>query len=139
MNRTISVEPVSPEDPLCDSEQIHINLGNGDSSVLVSYSSFLATTQSAVFYSTDKFAVLNNVDGVGQATGSVMSYSELISVNTYLYKPAMGDPTVDSSVIVTKENTANWAVDPSTGDHYANYKSVTVPIPGIGAYNNPYM
>jgi len=139
LSRTISVDPAPTMDPLCDSEQIHINLGNTDSSVMVSYASFLETTPSIVYYSTDKTAVLNQIEGVGQTTGSVMSYSELIFIDDYLYEPVMGDPTVNSSVVVTKENTANWAVDPSNGNHYANYKKVTSAQTGIGAYNNPYM
>ena len=140
-HRTIAVKSESLVDPLCDSEQIHINFGNSDSSVVISYASFIESTLSIVYYSADKNVVLNQIQGVVQVAGNSISYSELIYINDYglLYDPDMGDPTVNASVVVKLENTANWAVDPSTGDKYGNYKLVTSPQGGIGAYNNPYM
>lgn len=120
-------------DSSCMSNQVHITLGDDSSSIIVSYASKVTSVPSTVeLYSPSES------DGM-LFYGSASSYSELISVTSFLYSPAMGDPMSTKDAVVKAENTAPWAVDPITGEHWANYRLVTSPYTGMGQYNNPYM
>ena len=84
----IKSQPKNSFDDECGSEQVHINLGNDDFSVIVSFATPINTTTSSVVYSTNENDLFENIN-VQTAFGTVASYSELIYITSFLYQPAM--------------------------------------------------
>jgi hypothetical protein len=147
----------------CDAEQIHFTLGgNGYGSVIFSFVSanISLDTGSNVYVSVDEELLKRNFDQLDQllagdagnddnddyyasllklARGKREAYSEQIYIYSYLYSPPMGDPQKSAKDIIAMENTANFAFDPATGDHWAYWRNVTKPYTGYGDYNNPHM
>jgi UDP-2,3-diacylglucosamine pyrophosphatase LpxH len=134
-------------DPLCDAEQIHINLGGVDyGSVMFSYVSTNTniTTPSLVYVSQVKEALAQNFDvlsgdqRVTLSKGSSTAFSENIYVHNFVYQPPMGAPMITPQEIVAMENTADFAYDHKTGDKWYYYRNVTKPENDQTAYNNPH-
>ena len=103
----------------CESEQVHIALGDTLDSAVVSYVS--NTFNSEVYYSTDKEAVIN-MDTTSKslliATGTTRSHSELYYIIKNLVDPSMGTPISTEESIRALEDTTNWAYDKDTGEHW---------------------
>ena len=51
----------------------------------------------------------------------------------------MGKPIATEEEIRELQDTSDWAFDPTTGEHYFNWKNVTEMEFGFGSYNNPDM
>lgn len=127
--------------PGCDSEQIHVTLGDLFDSVIVSFTSASnsSLTPSVVFFSKNQNDLVTLSNSASFAKGSSEVYSELIYITSYEYNPPMGVPPVEEAEIIALENTADWAIDKKTGTPWANYNLVTSAYTGSGQYNNPYM
>lgn len=99
-------------------------------------------SQNLVYYSSNR----DDLDD-GQATvaiGSSTSYSQLLDINSYLYKPQMGIPNLnDTLYLVNLQNTSSWAYTVVDGvkEKWSNYEYMAsnTPLTGLQAYNNPYM
>jgi acid phosphatase type 7 len=125
----------------CESEQVHISLGDYFDEIVVSYVSNSFT--SYVDYSTDKLALEgNNINLRGnsndkiQVTGSYRSHSEQYFITSNLVDPSMGSPLEDKETVRLKQDTTDWAFDPVTGEHWWNWYNVTAMTTGFGQYNN---
>jgi hypothetical protein len=123
---------------MCSSSQVHITLGNDDSSIVISFASKDASTPSTVETFEDLFG-LKLRKSTRLFTGTSDSYSELMYLSTYLTEPAMGDPAKTKKEVADLENTSTWAFDPVTLEPWYNYRLVTTPYTGLGQYNNPFL
>ena len=126
------------------SEQVHITLGEESNSILISYASFDDNIKSLIQYSTSldalsKYSNNTNNNSILIATGSKLTYSQLLYVHNGLYDPTMGAPDETAAHIISLQDTSHWAYDKTTGEHYANYDKVTQVQSGFGLYSNPYM
>ena len=87
----------------CQSEQIHLSLGEDLSSIVIDWASFLFTTPATVYYSYDENSSLEEgAEGVETVHGTYRSYSELLYTVTYLTDPKMGAPTTSPQVWIDK-------------------------------------
>ena len=125
-------------------EQVHVTLGNTLDSVIVSFVSTVFSTPSDVYFGTDQSSVANSplsspAANVNAATGSAVTYSELLYIVGNLYSHTLGAPEQTASYIVSLEDTTSWAYDKVSGEHWANYYQVKSVQQGFGAYNNYYM
>jgi hypothetical protein len=105
-----AASPFIPRDATttCSTEQVHVTLGDTSDSVFITFVNGNASANQ-VFYSTSKNAVQYNLKTVNtSAPGTSNSYSQLLYINSYLYKPAMGAPLETESYIVQLENTTRW-------------------------------
>ena len=126
------------------SEQVHITIGDESNSIIISYASFDDNIKSLVQYSSSLDALsqysnctINN--NILSATGSKLTYSQLLYVNGGLLNPSIGTPDETAANIISLQDTSHWAYDKITGEHYANYDKVTQVQSGFGLYSNPYM
>jgi hypothetical protein len=129
-------------DPNCDSEQIHVSLGYEQDSAVISFASASLSTESVVYYSTDRDALFHNgssLSAVYTASGTFNGYTEIYYIYSFSMTPPMGEPYTTSADVIKMEDTSTWAYDHKTGEHYANYKKVTSVYYGNGQYNNPDM
>ena len=105
-----AASPFIPRDATttCSTEQVHVSLGDTSDSVFITFVNGNASANQ-VLYSTSKYAVQYNLKTVNtSAPGTSNSYSQLLYINDYLYKPAMGAPLETESYIVQLENTTRW-------------------------------
>jgi len=77
------------------------------------------------------------------ATGTTASYNTQMYISFELLYPSMGPHMETYANILKLSNTANWAYDHKTKEHYSNYKNVTSKnLPGLAetlmSYKNPY-
>lgn len=123
----------------CNSDQIHVSLGDDDTSLIITYASASTSTDSSVLYSTSIDTFNSNGKGT-TVTGYSMSYSELMYFVSNLWAPTMGAPERSADEIVKIENTAAWAYSWIDGvkEEWASYKSVTSATSAYQSYNNPY-
>ena len=136
--------------PTCESdvlvEQVHINIGADEGSIVVSYTAsgpgalFLEPTVYLSEYGTELLVPNPDQARISKFTGSKQAYSSLLYIVPNLYAPTMGAPGATVATIVKVENTSSWAYDPVTNQRYTQYKVVqyTSSITGLQAYNNPY-
>ncbi len=122
----------------CDSNQVHITMGNSVGSVIVSFASY-NNTASSVYFAQTESALLSSSSSNTMTTGSSFSYSELISVGLELMNSTMGQGMASRAAVLNLEDSANWAFDTATGQHWANWFNITKPVFGLGNYNNPTM
>jgi hypothetical protein len=146
-----SVSPISSSSgAACKSDQVRITLGDDDGSIVVSYVSYNLTTKSEVKYSTDENDLISSsssssmtttTSSIYTATGSSVSYSQLLYIVENLIDPTMGSPSQTAQYVINLENSSKWAYDKVTGEHWANYLLISGSTPnyGSGSYNNPYM
>jgi len=117
-------------------EQVHITFGDEDNSIIVSFASFVYIDQPEV----------RLITGPGQAISfpaSSAAYSSQLAIgSSLLYNPSMGAPFTTQSSIMALENSAWWAKDPVTGEHYAQWMNVTTwkqaIQSGLLSYKNPF-
>jgi hypothetical protein len=140
---------VNSRDGSCSSSQVHLSLGDDARSAVVSFASKDASTPSLV----EVFDGLVEFESPGNDFASLRaktkasrlfyglptSYSEIMYMSSYLTTPPLGDAAFTKEEVVKLENTASWAFDHVTGEHWFNYRNVTVPYTGLGQYNNPYL
>jgi hypothetical protein len=126
-------------DPNCNSDQIHINLGDDLESFTVSFVSYSLNTESVVYYSTSEDDLITHSSNVKSAKGTHRAHSELIYITGNLIYPYMGEPLATAESIIELEDTSTWAYDKKTGEHWFNWRNVTTLETGFGKYNNPYM
>lgn len=141
-----SNENLGKDDGLCQSEQIHISLGDSLDSITVSYTSPLINSSSIVSYSKSESDLMSYMydsnsksDTVMDATGSFRAYTELMYMVHFLTDPKMGAPTATVDEVLDRLDTTDWAYDHTTGEHYSNWYNVTSITYGFGQYNNPDM
>lgn len=108
----------------CES-QIHISL-HSSRSASISYVSASTRTSSRIRYGTR----LDRLDSV--AWGSSMSYTSLMSVDSYLYDPPMDVAFATVQEIIDVANTTAWAKPGSS----SRYNPKTTPS-GLLVYKNP--
>lgn len=102
--------PYIPRDATttCSTEQVHVSLGDSIDSVFITFVNGNATANQ-VLYSASKYALQYNLKTVNvSAPGTSKSYSQLLYINNYLYKPAMGAPLETQSYIAQLENTSRY-------------------------------
>jgi hypothetical protein len=126
-------------DPTCNSDQIHISLGDTLGSMVVSYASYNLSTDSAVYYALTQDEILSHSNKVRKVVGTSSTYSELTYITGQLVDPTMGEPLEEEEPIIDLQDTKDWAFDPKTGEKFFNWYNVTKLQTGIGRYNNPYM
>lgn len=123
----------------CNSDQIHVSLGDDDTSLVITYASVNTDTDSSVQFSTsiDSF----NSNTATTAIGYPTSYSEVMDLSSDLWDPEMGAPSSTDDEIATIENTATWAYSIIDGnkEEWANYNSVKSADSGYQDYDNPYV
>jgi len=135
----------------CNTEQVHITVGDDEGSIVITFSTWTydaSETQSTVYYSTDPTDLLPLTStptskDVDTATGTTASYNTQMYISYELLYPSMGSQLETYARILKLANTANWAFDPKTKEHYANYKNVTSKnLPSLAetlmSYKNPY-
>lgn len=125
----------------CQSEQIHLSLGDDLSTMVVSYASSVFGTSAKVYYSFSESSSLEEGDdNVITVSGIFRVYSELLYTVGYLTAPPMGTPKATVDELVYMLNTSRWAFDPITGAHYSNWYNVDADeyqTNSFGQYNNP--
>lgn len=103
----------------CESQQIHVGLGDSLNSVVVSYVS--NTFNAEVYYSSNKESVLNmdtSSKFLLHSIGTSRAHSELYYIIRNLVDPSMGEPISTEEAIRVLEDTSNWAFDEDTGEHW---------------------
>jgi hypothetical protein len=128
----------------CQSEQIHLSLGDDLGTMVVSYASSAFETPSKVYYSFSESSSLEEGDdNVITVAGVFRAYSELLYTVNYLTSPKMGAPKATVDELVYMLDTSRWAFDPSTGEPYSNWYNVSNEDYidkykySFGQYNNP--
>ena len=100
--------PYIPRDATttCSTEQVHVSLGDSSDSVFITFVNGNASANK-VLYSTNKNVLQYNLKALNVSSpGTSKSYSQLLYINNYLYKPAMGAPLETQSYIAQLENTS---------------------------------
>jgi hypothetical protein len=103
----------------CESQQIHVSLGDSLNSAVVSYVS--NTFNAEVYYSTNKDVVLNtdtSSKSLLHSVGTSRAHAELYYIIRNLVDPSMGEPISTEEAIRVLEDTSNWAYDADTGEHW---------------------